>query len=53
MADWLKEQGHELIVTSSKEGPDSDFQKHIKDVSRPEVATGVSRLTTATCRPRS
>lgn len=30
-ADWLKDQGHEFIVSDSKEGPDSDFQKHIID----------------------
>ncbi|KLO16968.1 NAD-dependent formate dehydrogenase [Schizopora paradoxa] len=29
--EWLKEQGHEYIVTSDKEGPDSLFQKHIVD----------------------
>lgn len=29
--NWLKEQGHELVVSDSKEGADSDFQKHIKD----------------------
>ncbi|KAI0040863.1 hypothetical protein FA95DRAFT_1646384, partial [Auriscalpium vulgare] len=29
---YLESQGHEYIVTSSKEGPDSDFQKHIADV---------------------
>ncbi|KAI0048816.1 NAD-dependent formate dehydrogenase [Auriscalpium vulgare] len=28
---YLESQGHEYIVTSSKEGPDSDFQKHIAD----------------------
>lgn len=28
---WLKEQGHELVVSSSKEGADSDFQKHLVD----------------------
>jgi len=27
----LAKEGHELIVSSSKEGPDSDFQKHIVD----------------------
>jgi len=31
IADWLKSQGHELVVSSSKEGADSDFQKHIVD----------------------
>ncbi|KAJ7287813.1 NAD-dependent formate dehydrogenase [Mycena rebaudengoi] len=30
MADWLKSQGHEF-VSSSKEGPDSVFQKNIVD----------------------
>ncbi|KAF8200651.1 NAD-dependent formate dehydrogenase [Pholiota molesta] len=30
--EWLESQGHELVViSSSKEGPDSDFQKHIVD----------------------
>jgi len=28
---WLKEQGHEFIVTDDKEGPDSVFQKNIQD----------------------
>ncbi|KAJ7346781.1 NAD-dependent formate dehydrogenase [Mycena albidolilacea] len=31
IADWLAKEGHEFIVSSSKEGPDSDFQKHIVD----------------------
>ncbi|KAL7415901.1 putative formate dehydrogenase [Mrakia frigida] len=26
---WLKEQGHELVVTTDKEGPDSVFQKEL------------------------
>ncbi|KAJ7045684.1 NAD-dependent formate dehydrogenase [Mycena alexandri] len=30
IADWLNSEGHEL-VSSSKEGPDSDFQKHLVD----------------------
>lgn len=29
--DWAKREGHELVVTSDKEGPNSEFQKHIKD----------------------
>ncbi|KAG9086326.1 formate dehydrogenase (NAD+), partial [Ceratobasidium sp. 370] len=29
IANWLKEQGHELVVTSDKEGPNSAFQKHL------------------------
>ncbi|KAG8742708.1 formate dehydrogenase (NAD+), partial [Ceratobasidium sp. 414] len=29
IANWLKEQGHELVVTSDKEGPNSTFQKHL------------------------
>ncbi|KAJ7594316.1 NAD-dependent formate dehydrogenase [Mycena floridula] len=34
MKEWLTSQGHEFIgVSSSKEGPDSDFQKHIVDIS--------------------
>jgi len=28
---WLEAEGHELVVFSSKEGPDSDFQKHLVD----------------------
>ncbi|EIW81678.1 NAD-dependent formate dehydrogenase [Coniophora puteana RWD-64-598 SS2] len=31
IASWLKDQGHEFIVTDDKEGPNSDFQKHIED----------------------
>nr|AFO55209.1 NAD-dependent formate dehydrogenase [Moniliophthora perniciosa] len=31
MKDWLASLGHEFVVTSDKEGPDSDFQKHIVD----------------------
>jgi formate dehydrogenase len=29
--EWLESQGHEFVVSSSKEGADSDFQKHIVD----------------------
>jgi formate dehydrogenase len=29
--EWLTSQGHEYIVSSSKEGPDSVFEKHIVD----------------------
>lgn len=31
IADWLKERGHELIVTSDKEGPNSVFQKELPE----------------------
>ncbi|KAJ1304320.1 hypothetical protein OPQ81_005480 [Rhizoctonia solani] len=31
IAEWLKERGHELIVTSDKEGPDSVFQKELPE----------------------
>jgi formate dehydrogenase len=31
LGEWLESQGHEYIVTSDKEGPDSLFQKHIVD----------------------
>lgn len=31
LAEWLKSEGHEYIVSSSKEGPDSVFQKNIVD----------------------
>ncbi|TIC71848.1 NAD-dependent formate dehydrogenase [Wallemia mellicola] len=31
--EWLESQGHEYIVTDDKEGPDSEFQKHIKDAT--------------------
>ncbi|KAI0346525.1 NAD-dependent formate dehydrogenase [Trametopsis cervina] len=29
--DWLTKQGHELVVSDDKEGPDSVFQKNIVD----------------------
>ncbi|ORY32849.1 formate dehydrogenase [Naematelia encephala] len=29
--EWLKEQGHEFVVTDDKEGPDSEFQKHLPE----------------------
>ncbi|KAI8969764.1 NAD-dependent formate dehydrogenase [Trametes punicea] len=29
--DWLESQGHEYIVTDDKEGPNSAFQRHLKD----------------------
>jgi len=29
IGEWVTSQGHELIVTDDKEGPESDFQKHI------------------------
>lgn len=28
---WLKDQGHEFVVTDDKEGPNSTFQKEIVD----------------------
>jgi len=31
ISEWLKLQGHELIVSDDKEGPTSDFQKHLVD----------------------
>ncbi|KAH7888484.1 hypothetical protein F5I97DRAFT_702774 [Phlebopus sp. FC_14] len=31
LREYLESQGHEYIVSDSKEGPDSDFQKHIVD----------------------
>ncbi|GBE80667.1 Formate dehydrogenase [Sparassis crispa] len=31
LRQWLESQGHEFIVSDSKEGPNSDFQKHITD----------------------
>ena len=32
IADWLTAQGHEFVVSSDKEGPNSVFQKEIVDV---------------------
>lgn len=29
--EWLESQGHEYIVSEDKEGPNSDFQKHLAD----------------------
>ena len=31
LRDWAKEKGIEFVVSSDKEGPDSDFQRHIVD----------------------
>jgi len=31
LRDYLKEKGHRLVITDDKEGPDSTFQKEIKD----------------------
>jgi len=28
---WIEDQGHELVTTSDKEGPDSEFEKHLVD----------------------
>jgi formate dehydrogenase len=28
---WLEAQGHELVVTSDKDGPDSEFERHLAD----------------------
>jgi len=33
IAEWLKERGHELIVTSDKEGSDSVFRKELPDAT--------------------
>jgi formate dehydrogenase len=30
---WLKERGHELVVTSSKDGPSSELEKHLPDAT--------------------
>lgn len=32
LKEYLEKAGHELIVSASKEGADSDFQKHLPDV---------------------
>lgn len=31
LRNYLEELGHELIVTSDKDGPDSEFEKHLPD----------------------
>ena len=31
LRDYLESQGHELIVTSDKDGPDSEFERHLAD----------------------
>ncbi|KAH7923194.1 hypothetical protein BV22DRAFT_1036658 [Leucogyrophana mollusca] len=31
LRSWLSSLGHELVVSDDKEGPNSDFQKHIAD----------------------
>jgi formate dehydrogenase len=31
LRSWLEELGHEYVVTSDKEGPSSEFDKHLKD----------------------
>ncbi|WVQ85418.1 hypothetical protein IAT38_007583 [Cryptococcus sp. DSM 104549] len=31
ITEWLKKEGHEFVVTADKEGPNSDFQKHLPD----------------------
>jgi len=31
LAKWLKSLGHEFVVTSSKDGPDSELEKHLHD----------------------
>lgn len=31
IANWLKDQGHELVATADKEGEGSEFRKHIVD----------------------
>src|ERR1700754_1571381 len=28
---WLEGLGHELVVTSDKDGPDSEFERHLPD----------------------
>jgi formate dehydrogenase len=40
---YLESSGHEYIVSSSKEGPDSDFQKHIVDVRAAMTYTCLKR----------
>ena len=31
LRDWLAREGHELVVTSDKDGPDSEFERHLYD----------------------
>lgn len=31
LSNYLESQGHELVVTSSKDGPDSELEKHLHD----------------------
>jgi formate dehydrogenase len=31
LRDWLKERGHTLVVTSDKEGDDSELDKNLPD----------------------
>ncbi|MFJ4175334.1 NAD-dependent formate dehydrogenase [Microbacterium sp. NPDC089696] len=31
LVDWLRGLGHEVVVTSDKEGPDSELDKHLPD----------------------
>jgi formate dehydrogenase len=31
LRSWLEKRGHELVVTSDKDGPDSDFERHLPD----------------------
>jgi len=33
LRSFLKERGHEFVVTSSKDGPDSEFEKHLSDAT--------------------
>ncbi len=31
LRDWLEAEGHELVVTSDKDGPDCEFERHLPD----------------------
>jgi formate dehydrogenase len=42
---WIEEQGHTLVTTSDKEGPDSKFEKELVD-AEVIITTPYARLPT-------
>ena len=45
IANWLKDQGHELVATADKEGEGSEFRKHIVDAEVLITSKSMSRGT--------
>lgn len=49
LRDWLEERGHTLVVTSDKEGDDSELDKNLPDTDILITTVGSARSLLAVC----